>query len=545
MPKQIIYDQEAKMKILAGVNKTANAIKVTLGPMGRYVVLDKSYGSPNICDDGVTIAKEIELKDPFENMGCKLIKEVAQKTQDTVGDGTTTATILAQAMVKEGFKNLAAGANPIEIRKGIEKAAKAVVDYIKSKSEKINTKEKIAAVATISSNDEEMGKLIADAMEKVGSDGIITVEESKTMETNLKFTEGFQFDKGYVSPYMITDQERKEAELEDAYILIYDKKISAVKEIVRLLEQVANRKKPLLIIADDVEGEALATIILNMIRGVIRVVAVKAPGYGNEQKEILQDIAIMVGGRFISEEKGDKLEEVTLEDLGKAKKVKVEKNKTIIIGGEGDKKAIEERKNIIKSQIKITESKYDKKDLEKRLARLSGGVAVINIGAATETEMKQKKDKVEDALQATKAAVEEGVVVGGGIALLRARKALDSLKVEGDMKIGVDIVKRALEEPLRQLAANSGLDGAVILDKVLSHNDEKVGFNAVSEKIEDLYAAGVIDPTKVVRSTVEAASSIAAMLLGTEALVADMPEEKEDKKSGGMGGMGGMGDMDY
>ncbi|MEM3342467.1 MAG: chaperonin GroEL [Thermoplasmata archaeon] len=542
MPKQIIYDQDAKIKIMNGVNKTANAIKVTLGPMGRYVVLDKSYGSPQVCDDGVTIAKEIELKDPFENMGCKLIKEVAQKTQENVGDGTTTATILAQAMVREGFKNLAAGANPIEIKKGIELAAKAVVEHLKSKSENINTKEKIAAVATISANDEEMGKMIADAMEKVGNDGIITVEESKTLETELKFTEGLQFDKGYVSPYMITDQERKEANLEDPYILIYDKKISAVKEIVRLLEQVANRKKPLLIIADDLEGEALATIILNMIRGVIRVVAVKAPGFGNEQKEILQDIAIMVGGKFISEEKGDKLEDVTLEDLGKAKKVKVEKNKTIIIGGEGDKKAIEERKNIIKSQIKNTESKYDRKDLEKRLARLSGGVAVINIGAATETEMKQKKDKVDDALQATKAAVEEGVVIGGGVALLRAAKALDKLNVSGEQKVGVNIVKKALEEPLRQLALNSGLDGSVILEKVLNQEDERFGFNALSGKIENLHAAGVLDPTKVVRSTIEAAASIAAMLLATEALITDIPEEKEDKKSGGMGGMG---DMDY
>ncbi len=546
MAKQIIYDEEARIALMNGVNRLADTVKITLGPKGRNVVLDKGFGSPTITNDGVSIAKEIELSDPFENMGAQLIKEVATKTQDKAGDGTTTATILTQAILKEGIKNLAAGANPIEIKKGIDKAVKKVVDYLKSKSIPVKDKDTIMKVATVSANnDPEIGKLIADALEKVGNNGVITVEEAKSLETTLTVVEGMQFDKGYVSPYMVTNSEKMEAELENPYILITSEKISSMKDIVNILEMVAGEGKPLLIIADDLEGEALATIVINLLRGVLKVVAVKAPGFGDNQKEMLEDIAILTGGKAITEDKGIKLESISLDYLGKAKKVRITKDSTTIIDGLGDKKEIQERVKLIESQIKVTDSDFDKEDLQKRLGRLSGGVAVINVGSATETEMKEKKDRIDDALHATRAAVEEGVIVGGGVALLKAAKELDGVNAESDQKIGVEIVKRALQYPLKQIAINAGEEGAVIVKRVIDEKNDNIGFNAKTGEFEDLIKAGVIDPTKVARSALQNAGSIASMVLTTEALVTEKKEEKQEPAMpnmpmGGMGGMGGM-----
>lgn len=545
MAKKIIFDHEARTKLLAGADKLTNTVRVTLGPKGKNVILGKSYGSPTVVNDGVTIAKEIELEDPYENMGAQLLKEVASKTQDVAGDGTTTATVLAQAMIHEGLKNIAAGANPIDVKKGIEKAVKAVVKAIQEKSVEVKTKDKILQVAVISANnDEEVGQLITDAMQKVGHNGVITVEEAKSMETTLELVEGMQFDRGYLSPYMVTDAEKMEAVLEDAYILLFNKKISKMKDLVSVLEGIAQEGKPLLIICEDIEGEALATIVLNILRGAIKVVAVKAPGFGDDQKAMLEDIAVLTNGQVISEEKGMKLENTTVAQLGKAKKVKVDKEKTVIVEGAGNKASIQKRIAVLQVQYKQTESEYDKKDIQKRIAKLSGGVAVINVGAATETEMKEKKSRVDDALHATRAAVEEGVVVGGGITLFRAMPVLQTVNVENaDQKTGVQIVCRALEEPLRQIAVNAGKDGSVIVEK-LSQTEYNVGYNARTDKIEDLVAAGVIDPTKVCRTALQNAASIAGMILTTEALVGDAPEEKKNMPAmPPMGGMPGMGMM--
>lgn len=543
MAKQIIFSDEARNKIFSGVNQLANTVKITLGPKGRNVVLDKGYGSPIITNDGVTIAKEIDLKDPFENMGAQLIKEVATKTQDIAGDGTTTAILLAQAIIKEGLKNIAAGANPIEVRRGIDKATKVVVDFLKSKSIDVKNKEKIVQVATISANnDEEIGKLLANALEKVGQKGVITVEEAKALETSLEVVEGMQFERGYLSPYMVTNTEKMEANLEDAYILIYDKKISVMKELVHILEIVAREGKPLLILCEDIEGEALATIVINLLRGVLKVVAVKAPGFGDDQKEMLADIAILTGGRVISEETGMKLENVKLEHLGRARKVNITKENTIIVEGSGDSGEIKKRIQVIESQIKLSESESDKEDLQKRLAKLSGGVAIINVGAATETEMKEKKDRVDDALHATKAAVEEGVVAGGGVTLLHSLTELEKLNLVGDQQVGVEIIKRAISWPVRQIAINAGKDGGVVVEKILSQKDPSIGYNAKSDIFEDMIKAGVIDPTKVVRTALQNAVSIASLLLTTEALVTDIPEKKDSSQDmpGGMPGMGMM-----
>ncbi len=547
MAKQISFSHAARTKIMDGVNQIADTVKVTLGPKGRNVVLDKGYGSPTITNDGVTIAKEIELEDKFENMGAMLLREVASKTQDVSGDGTTTATVLAQAMVREGIRNVAAGASPIAIKRGIDKSSAEVVKSIKSMAAKVNTKEEISQVASISANnDEEIGKLIADAMEKVGHNGVITVEEAKALETTLDVVEGMQFDRGYLSPYMVTDNERMEAVLENPHILVFDKKIESMKSLVPVLEQIAQDNKPLLIIAEDVEGEALATLVINILRGALKVVAVKAPGFGDDQKEMLEDIAVLTGGRVISEEKGMKLEQTTISDLGTAKKVKVDKEKTVVIEGQGDKQDIDKRVSMIQSQIKMTDSEFEKEDLQKRLAKLSGGVAVINVGAATETEMKEKKMRVDDALHATRAAVEEGIVAGGGVTLIRAMSALDVSRYDGDEKVGAGILKRALEEPLRQIVKNAGKEDSLIVDKVLS-TTENMGYNADTDKFEDLFVAGIIDPAKVTRSAVQNAASIAGMVLTTEALVTDLPEKGDDDKGGhgGMGGMpmGGMGGM--
>ncbi len=541
----MLYDEKARAALLAGVNKLADTVKITLGPKGRNVVLGKSYGSPLITNDGVSIAKEIELEDNFENLGAQLVKEVATKTQDVAGDGTTTGCVLAQAIIKEGLKNIAAGANPIEVKRGIDKATAKAVEIIKTNSQEVKTKEKIAQVATISANnDPEIGNLIADAMEKVGHKGVITVEEAKSMETNLEVVEGMQFELGYLSPYMLTNAEKMVAELEEAFVLIYDKKIASMKELVPVLERVAQQSRSLVIICEDLEGEALATIVLNVIRGAIKVVAVKAPGFGDEQKAMLEDIAVITGGKVISEEKGMKLDAVTVADLGQAKKVKVDKEKTVIVDGMGNKAKIDARVKMIEAQIKVTESDYDKKDLEKRLAKLTGGVAVINVGAATETEMKEKKARVDDALHATRAAVEEGVVAGGGLTLLKAITTLSDVEkqLSGDEKTGVSIIKRALEAPLRQIAANAGKDGSVIIERLI-HEKGNIGYNAKTDTYEDMFAAGVLDPAKVTRSALQNAASIAGMLLTTEALVVEKPEEKKPDVHPGMGGIGGMGGM--
>ncbi len=540
--KQIIFDDAARSAVMRGVDKLANTVKITLGPKGRNVILQKSYGSPTICNDGVTIAKEIELSDNFENMGAQLVKEVAEKTQELAGDGTTTATVLVQAIVREGMRLITAGANPIEVKRGIDKAADKVVEYLKKNS--IDVKDKIPEVATISANnDEEIGKLIAEAMKKVGTAGVITVEEAKSFDTTLTLVEGMEFDQGYVSPYMVTDAERLEAVLDDPYILIYDKKISAIKDIVKVLEIVAQENKPLFIIAEDLEGEALATIILNIIRGTIKVVAVKTPGFGDEQKQMMEDIAVLTGGKVISEDKGIKIDQTTKLDLGSAKRVKVTKEKTVIIEGRGNPQKIKQRVATIERQIATSDSDSDRDDLRKRLAKLSGGVAVINVGAATETEMKEKKLRIDDALHATKAAVEEGIVAGGGLMLLKAIPELESIQLEGDQKIGLEIVKKALESPARQIAQNAGKEGTVVVDR-LKKEKGNIGYNAKRDVFEDLMVAGVIDPTKVVRTALKNAASIAGMILTTEAMVADIPKKEDDKPDmSGMGGMGGMGGM--
>jgi chaperonin GroEL len=540
MAKQIIYGEQSRQAILRGVNQLADAVKVTLGPKGRNVVLDKKFGSPTITKDGVTVAKEIELKDPLENMGAQMVREVASKTSDTAGDGTTTATVLAQAIYREGAKNVVAGANPMEIKRGIEKSVEAIVAALKKQSKPVKGN-MIAQVGTISANnDETIGTIIAQAMEKVGKDGVITVEEAKTLDTSLEVVEGMQFDRGYLSPYFVTDPERMEVVLENPIILIHEKKISSMKDLLPVLEQVARMGRPLLIIAEDVEGEALATLVVNKLRGTLQAAAVKAPGFGDRRKAMLEDIAILTGGRAITEDLGIKLENIKVEDLGKAKKITIDKDNTTIVEGAGASSAIEGRVKQIRTQVEDTTSDYDREKLQERLAKLVGGVAVIKVGAATETEMKEKKARVEDAMHATKAAVEEGIVPGGGVALVRAGRALDGLKLEGDQLIGLNIIKRAVEEPMRWIATNAGHEGSIIVQKAKELDDES-GFNAQNEKYENLVQAGVIDPTKVVRSALQNASSIASLLLTTEALICDIPEEKKEAPAGGPGGgMGGM-----
>ena len=535
MAKQIIYGEQSRQAILRGVNQLADAVKVTLGPKGRNVVLDKKFGSPTITKDGVTVAKEIDLKDPLENMGAQMVREVASKTSDTAGDGTTTATVLAQAIYREGAKNVVAGANPMELKRGIEKAVEAVVEEIKKQARPVKGN-MIAQVGTISANsDETIGKIIAEAMEKVGKDGVITVEEAKTLETTLDVVEGMQFDRGYLSPYFVTDPERMEVVLENPVILIHEKKISSMKDLLPVLEQVARMGRPLLIIAEDVEGEALATLVVNKLRGTLQAAAVKAPGFGDRRKAMLEDIAILTGGRAITEDLGIKLENIKMEDLGKAKKVTIDKDNTTIVEGAGNQKDIEGRVKQIRVQVEETTSDYDREKLQERLAKLVGGVAVIKVGAATETEMKEKKARVEDAMHATKAAVEEGIVPGGGVALLRAGKALEGLKLEGDQRVGAEIIKRAIEEPMRWIATNAGSEGSIVVAKVRESKADE-GFNAATDTYEDLVKAGVIDPAKVVRSALQNASSIASLLLTTEALVSEIPEEKKESPGGGHGG---------
>jgi chaperonin GroEL len=542
MAKQIIYGEQSRQAILRGVNQLADAVKVTLGPKGRNVVLDKKFGSPTITKDGVTVAKEIELKDPLENMGAQMVREVASKTSDTAGDGTTTATVLAQAIYREGAKNVVAGANPMELKRGIEKAVEIITAEIKKMSKPVSGK-MIAQVGMISANsDETIGKIIAEAMEKVGKDGVITVEEAKTLETTLEVVEGMQFDRGYLSPYFVTDPERMEVVLENPVILIHEKKVSSMKDLLPVLEQVARMGRPLLIIAEDVEGEALATLVVNKLRGTLQAAAVKAPGFGDRRKAMLEDIAILTGGRAITEDLGIKLENIKVEDLGKAKKVTIDKDNTTIVEGGGASKDIEGRVKQIRVQVEETSSDYDREKLQERLAKLVGGVAIIKVGAATETEMKEKKARVEDAMHATKAAVEEGIVPGGGVALLRAGKALENLKLEGDQKVGAAIIKRAIEEPMRWIASNAGEEGSIVVAKVRDMKADE-GYNAATDTYEDLVKAGVIDPAKVVRNALQNASSIASLLLTTEAIVAEIPEEKKDSAGGGMPGGGGMGGM--
>src|SRR5687768_1351367 len=544
MAKQITYGDESRQAILRGVNRLADAVKVTLGPKGRNVVLDKKFGSPVITKDGVTVAKEIDLKDPLENMGAQMVREVASKTSDVAGDGTTTATVLAQAIYREGSKNVTAGANPMDVKRGIEKAVQAVTEELKKLSKPVKGN-MIAQVGTISANnDETIGKIIAEAMDKVGKDGVITVEEAKTLETSLEVVEGMQFDRGYLSPYFVTDPERMEVALENPLVLIHEKKISNMKDLLPVLEQVAKLGRPLVIIAEDIEGEALATLVVNKLRGTLQVAAVKAPGYGDRRKAMLEDIATLTGGKAITEDLGIKLENIKVDDLGKAKKITIDKENTTIVEGNGKPKDIEGRVKQIRTQIDETTSDYDREKLQERLAKLVGGVAVIKVGAATETEMKEKKARVEDAMHATKAAVEEGIVPGGGVALLRCIKVVDALKEEGDVRVGVNIIRRALEEPLRQIAGNAGLEGAVVIARVRDSKNPEEGFNALNETYENLVDAGVIDPTKVVRSALQNAASIASLLLTTEALISEIPEEKSDAPAGGgHGGGGGMGGM--
>jgi chaperonin GroEL len=553
MAKQIIHGEESRQAILRGVNVLADAVKVTLGPKGRNVVIEKKFGSPTITKDGVTVAKEIELRDGLENMGAQMVREVASKTSDIAGDGTTTATVLAQAIYREGVKTVAAGANPMALKRGIEKAVTTIAGKIDKEGNRVNgeldklskpvTGEMIAQVGTISANnDETIGKIIAEAMKKVGKDGVITVEESKTLETQLEVVEGMQFDRGYLSPYFVTDPERMEVALENAYILINEKKISSMKDLLPLLEQIAKSGKPLLIIAEDVEGEALATLVVNKLRGTLQVAAVKAPGFGDRRKAMLQDIAILTGGKAITEDLGIKLENVQISDLGQAKKITIDKDNTTVVEGKGKHAEIEGRVKEIRSQIDKTTSDYDREKLQERLAKLVGGVAVIKVGAATETEMKEKKARVEDAMHATRAAVEEGIVPGGGVALARCAATLEKVKAEGDEQIGINIVKRAITEPLRMIAENAGEEGAVVLGKVLDSKEINFGYNAFSNEYEDLVKAGVLDPTKVVRTALQNAGSIASLMLTTEALVAEIPEKKEAPMPGGGHG-GGMGDM--
>jgi len=551
MAKHIVHGEESRQAILRGVNLLADAVKVTLGPKGRNVVIEKKFGSPTITKDGVTVAKEIELKDGLENMGAQMVREVASKTSDVAGDGTTTATVLAQAIYREGVKTVAAGANPMALKRGIEKAVTVIAGKLDKEGNRINgeldklskpvTGEMIAQVGTISANnDETIGKIIAEAMKKVGKDGVITVEESKTLETQLEVVEGMQFDRGYLSPYFVTDPERMEVALENAYILINEKKISSMKDLLPLLEQIAKSGKPLLIIAEDVEGEALATLVVNKLRGTLQVAAVKAPGFGDRRKAMLQDIAILTGGKAITEDLGIKLENVQISDLGQAKKITIDKDNTTVVEGKGKHAEIEGRVKEIRSQVEKTTSDYDREKLQERLAKLVGGVAVIKVGAATETEMKEKKARVEDAMHATRAAVEEGIVPGGGVALARCVAALDKLKLEGDEQIGVNIVKRAIQEPLRQIAENAGEEGAVVLGKISDSKDNNFGYNALTGDYEDMIKAGVLDPTKVVRTALTNAGSIAALMLTTEALVAEIPEKKEAPMGGGGHGGGGM-----
>ena len=542
--KQLEFDEAARHSLLRGVEKLARAVKATLGPSGRNVILDKKFGSPTITKDGVTVAKEIELENPYENMGAQLVREVASKTSDIAGDGTTTATVLAESIYREGLKNVTAGANPTSLQRGINKAVEAIVAELGKISKKVSDSSEIAQVATVSANwDKTIGQIIADAMEKVGKDGTITVEEAKSIETTLDVVEGMQFDKGYLSPYFATNAEAMEAVLENAYILIHEKKISSLKDLLPLLEKVAKGGRPLLIIAEDVEGEALATLVVNKLRGTLQVCAVKAPGFGDRRKAMLEDIAVLTGGRCITEDLGIKLESISLDDLGKAKRVVVEKEATTIVEGEGKSKDIQGRVAQIRRQIEETTSDYDREKLQERLAKLAGGVAVINVGAATETEMKEKKARVEDALHATRAAVEEGIVPGGGVALIRAQKALGNLKLEGDEAIGAQIVHRAVEAPLRQLADNAGQEGALIVQEVKKGKGNE-GYNVATGAYEDLVKAGVVDPTKVTRSALQNASSISGLLLTTEALVTEIPEKEKAPAMPG-GGMGGMGGMDY
>jgi len=555
MAKQVVHGEESRQAILRGVNILADAVKVTLGPKGRNVVIEKKFGSPTITKDGVTVAKEIELRDTMENMGAQMVREVASKTSDVAGDGTTTATVLAQSIFREGVKTVAAGANPMALKRGIEKAVTAICGTVDNDGnrkpgalDKLSQNvsgdmKKIAEVGTISANnDQTIGKIIAEAMKKVGKDGVITVEESKTMETQLEVVEGMQFDRGYLSPYFVTDPERMEATLENAYILIHEKKISSMKDLLPLLEQIAKNSKPLLIVAEDVEGEALATLVVNKLRGTLQVCAVKAPGFGDRRKAMLQDIAILTGGKAITEDLGIKLENVKMEDLGQAKRITVDKDNTTIVEGKGKGADIEGRVKEIRSQVEKTTSDYDREKLQERLAKLVGGVAVIKVGAATETEMKEKKARVEDAMHATRAAVEEGIVPGGGVALVRCVSALDALKLSGDEAIGVNIVRRALEEPLRQIVGNAGEEGAVVVGKIRESKDPNFGYNAQTDEYEDLIKAGVVDPTKVTRTALQNAASIASLMLTTEALVSEIPEEKKaPAMPGGHGG--GMGDM--
>ena len=540
--KELGFDVEARAQLKAGVDKLARAVKVTLGPKGRNVVLDRKFGSPTVTKDGVSVAKEIELEDPIENMGAQMVKEVATKTSDVAGDGTTTATVLAQAIFGEGLKNVTAGTNPMGIRRGIDKAVDVVVEELKSFSQETKGKKEIAQVGTISANnDKEVGDLIADAMEKVGKDGVITVEEAKGLETTLETVEGMQFDRGYLSPYFVTDPERMEAVLEDAVILIHDKKISSMKDLLPILEKVAQTGNPLLIIAEDIEGEALATLVVNKLRGTLRVCAVKAPGFGDRRKAMLQDIAVLTGGQVISEEVGFKLENAVTSDLGRAKRVVIDKDNTTIVDGAGEEDKIQGRIEEIKVAIDKSTSDYDREKLQERLAKLAGGVAVINVGAATETEMKEKKALVEDALHATRAAVEEGIVPGGGVALLRSQAALDEMKLDReDEMVGVQILRRALEHPLRQIAQNAGAEGSIVVEKIRSEKNTSFGYNAQTETYEDLVEAGVIDPTKVVRSALQNAASIAGLLLTTEAVVVEKPEDEPAPPMPGGGGMGGM-----
>jgi len=543
MAKQIKFDEEARRKLLRGVETLAKAVKVTLGPKGRNVVIDKKFGSPTVTKDGVSVAKEVELKDPFENMGAQMVKEVATKTSDIAGDGTTTATVLAEAIFREGLKNVSSGANPVYVKRGIDKAVAAAVESIKAAAIEVTDRDAVKNVATVSANwEEEIGTIIAEAMDKVGKDGTITVEEAKGIETTLDVVEGMQFDKGYLSPYFATDQEAMEAVLEDAYILIHEKKISNLNDLLPLLQKVAQSGKPFLLIAEDVEGEALATLVVNKLRGMLSVCAVKAPGFGDRRKEMLKDIAVLTGGKCITEDLGLKLENLELSDLGRAKRITVDKENTTIVEGAGTSADIQGRVKQIRRQIEETTSDYDREKLQERLAKLAGGVAVINVGAATEPEMKEKKARVEDALHATRAAVEEGIVAGGGTVLLRARKAVDALQLEGDELIGAGIVSRALEYPLRQLCLNAGVEGSLVVQEVLKR-DGNVGFNVATEQYEDLIKAGVVDPAKVTRSALQYAASVAGLLLTTEALITDLPEEKPAAGSPDMGGMGGMGGM--
>lgn len=546
--KELRFSQDARAAILSGVNTLADAVKVTLGPKGRNVVIEKSFGAPSVTKDGVTVAKEIELSDKFENMGAQMVREVASKTNDDAGDGTTTATVLAQAIYREGAKIVAAGHNPMEVKRGIDKAVELIVQQLQKLSKPVKGKKEVAQVGTISANnDSEIGNIIAEAMEKVGKEGVITVEESKTAETTLETVEGMQFDRGYLSPYFVTNPEKMEADLEDPFILLYDKKIGSMKDLLPLLEKVVQTGRPLLIVAEDVEGEALATLVVNKLRGTLKIAAVKAPGFGDRRKEMLEDIATLTGGAVLSEEMGHKLENATLQDLGRAKKVTIDKDNTTIVDGAGKKATVEGRVKTIRKQIEETTSDYDREKLQERLAKLVGGVAVIYVGAATEVEMKEKKARVDDALNSTRAAVEEGIVPGGGTALLRASASLDSLKkLNPEQQAGVDIIRRAVQEPLRQIAGNAGFEGSIVVDKVINNANESFGFNAQTEEYEDLIEAGVVDPTKVARCAIQNAASVAALLLTTETMIAEKPKAESENHGhggghgGGMGGMGGM-----